>query len=124
MMQRVEAGERVNRVSAVPTFVGDEHLPRQRTTDQAVAFLKVAEGCDYRCAFCIIPKLRGDQRSRPIESIVAEAHQLAEQGVQELILISQITTNYGLELFKSKRFFLLKSWTQCSTSLLSKSSPP
>ena len=110
VLQRVEAGERVNRVSAVPTFVGDEHLPRQRTTDQAVAFLKVAEGCDYRCAFCIIPKLRGDQRSRPIESIVAEAHQLAEQGVQELILISQITTNYGLDLYgKPKLAELLRA---------------
>ena len=61
-------------MSKVPSFVADEHLPRQRTTHQAVAYLKVAEGCDYRCAFCIIPKLRGDQRSRPIESIVAEAH--------------------------------------------------
>ena len=85
-------------------------MPRQRTTDQAVAFLKVAEGCDYRCAFCIIPKLRGDQRSRPIESIVAEAHQLAEQGVQELILISQITTNYGLDLYgKPKLAELLRA---------------
>jgi ribosomal protein S12 methylthiotransferase len=64
-----------------------------------VAYLKVAEGCDYRCAFCIIPKLRGDQRSRTIESIVAEAQQLAAQGVQELVLISQITTNYGLDLY-------------------------
>jgi ribosomal protein S12 methylthiotransferase len=99
VLQRVEAGERVNRVSANPTFVADEHLPRYRTTSEAVAYLKVAEGCDYRCSFCIIPKLRGDQRSRPIESIVAEAHQLAAQGVQELILISQITTNYGLDLY-------------------------
>jgi ribosomal protein S12 methylthiotransferase len=64
-----------------------------------VAYLKVAEGCDYRCAFCIIPKLRGDQRSRPIESIVAEAQTLASQGVQELVLISQITTNYGLDIY-------------------------
>lgn len=99
VLQRVEAGERVNRVSANPTFVADEHLPRYRTTSEAVAYLKVAEGCDYRCSFCIIPKLRGDQRSRPIESIVAEARQLAAQGVQELILISQITTNYGLDLY-------------------------
>ncbi len=98
VLQRVEAGERVNQVSATPTFVADEHLPRYRTTSEAVAYLKVAEGCDYRCAFCIIPKLRGDQRSRPIDSIVAEAHQLADQGVQELVLISQITTNYGLDL--------------------------
>ena len=98
VLERVEAGERVHQVSANPTFVGDEHLPRYRTTSEAVAYLKVAEGCDYRCAFCIIPHLRGDQRSRPIESIVAEAQQLAAQGVQELVLISQITTNYGLDL--------------------------
>ena len=98
VLERVEAGERVNQVSANPTFVGDEHLPRYRTTSEAVAYLKVAEGCDYRCAFCIIPHLRGNQRSRPIESIVAEAKQLATQGVKELVLISQITTNYGLDL--------------------------
>ena len=99
VLERVEAGERVNQVSANPTFVGDEHLPSYRTTSEAVAYLKVAEGCDYRCAFCIIPKLRGYQRSRPIESIVAEAQTLASQGVQELVLISQITTNYGLDIY-------------------------
>jgi|TARA_Y100000287_G_scaffold176358_1_gene166984 ribosomal protein S12 methylthiotransferase len=103
VLERVEAGERVNRVSKNPTFVGDETLPRYRTTGEAVAYLKVAEGCDYRCAFCIIPHLRGNQRSRTIESIVAEAHQLAAQGVQELILISQITTNYGLDLYGRPR---------------------
>ena len=103
VLERVEAGERVNRVSRNPTFVGDETLPRYRTTGEAVAYLKVAEGCDYRCAFCIIPHLRGNQRSRTIESIVAEAHQLAEQGVQELILISQITTNYGLDIYGRPR---------------------
>jgi ribosomal protein S12 methylthiotransferase len=64
-----------------------------------VAYLRVAEGCDYRCAFCIIPHLRGNQRSRSIESIVAEAEQLAAEGVQEIILISQITTNYGMDIY-------------------------
>ena len=59
VLERVQAGERVNQVSPVPTFVADEHLPRYRTTSEAVAYLKVAEGCDYRCAFCIIPKLLG-----------------------------------------------------------------
>jgi len=98
VLRRVEEGERVNQVSAVPTYIADDRLPRFRTTNDAVAYLKVAEGCDYRCAFCIIPKLRGDQRSRPIASILAEAHALATQGVKELILISQITTNYGLDL--------------------------
>ena len=98
VLERVEAGERVKQVSANPTFVADEHLPRYRTTSEAVAYLKVAEGCDYRCAFCIIPHLRGDQRSRTIDSIVAEAKQMEAQGVKELVLISQISTNYGLDL--------------------------
>jgi ribosomal protein S12 methylthiotransferase len=99
VIERVEAGERVNAVSAVPTYIADEAVPRYRTTTEGVAYLRIAEGCDYRCAFCIIPHLRGNQRSRSIESIVAEAQQLAEQGVQEIILISQITTNYGLDLY-------------------------
>ncbi len=99
VLKRVENGERVNLISENPSFVGNEDLPRLRTTDAAVAYLKIAEGCDYRCSFCIIPNLRGNQRSRPIESIVAEAHQLANQGVKELILISQITTNYGIDLY-------------------------
>ncbi len=99
VLERVVAGERVRQVSAVPTFLADEHVPRKRTTTHAVAYVKVAEGCDYRCAFCIIPHLRGNQRSRSMESIQAEARQLAEQGVQELILISQITTNYGRDRY-------------------------
>lgn len=99
VIRRVEQGERVKEVSAEPTYIADETVPRYRTTSEGVAYLRVAEGCDYRCAFCIIPHLRGNQRSRTIESIVTEAQQLAEQGVQEIILISQITTNYGLDLY-------------------------
>ncbi|MBD2740960.1 30S ribosomal protein S12 methylthiotransferase RimO [Coleofasciculus sp. FACHB-1120] len=99
VVQRVEGGERVTQVSELPTYIADETTPRYRTTSEGVAYLRVAEGCDYRCAFCIIPHLRGNQRSRSIESIVAEAHQLASEGVQELILISQITTNYGLDIY-------------------------
>jgi ribosomal protein S12 methylthiotransferase len=99
VIQQVEQGQRVRAISPKPTFIADEHLPRYRTTTEGVAYVRVAEGCDYRCAFCIIPQLRGKQRSRPIESIVAEAQQLAEQGVQEIVLISQITTNYGLDLY-------------------------
>ena len=99
VIHRVESGERVKEVSAEPTYIADETVPRYRTTTEGVAYLRVAEGCDYRCAFCIIPHLRGNQRSRSIESIVTEAEQLAEQGVQEIILISQITTNYGLDLY-------------------------
>jgi len=99
VIQQVESGKRVKQVSQQPTYIADETTPRYRTTTEGVAYLRVAEGCDYRCAFCIIPHLRGNQRSRSIESIVAEAEQLAAEGVQELILISQITTNYGLDLY-------------------------
>ncbi len=99
VIERAEAGERVKAVSAEPTYIADETVPRYRTTSEGVAYVRIAEGCDYKCAFCIIPHLRGKQRSRPIESIVAEAHQLAAQGVKELILISQITTNYGVDLY-------------------------
>lgn len=100
---RVEGGERVKLVSPEPTYIADETLPRYRTTSEGVAYLRVAEGCDYRCAFCIIPHLRGNQRSRTIESIVTEAEQLADQGVQEIVLISQITTNYGLDIYGEPR---------------------
>ena len=99
VIERAEAGERFKVVSEEPTYIADETLPRYRTTSEGVAYVRIAEGCDYKCAFCIIPHLRGKQRSRPIESIVAEAHQLAAQGVKELILISQITTNYGVDLY-------------------------
>lgn len=98
-MAQVEAGERVKLVSPEPTYIADETTPRYRTTTEGVAYLRVAEGCDYRCAFCIIPHLRGHQRSRTIESIVAEAEELASQGVKEIILISQITTNYGVDIY-------------------------
>jgi hypothetical protein len=72
VVERAEAGERVHEVSANPTYIADETVPRYRTTTEGVAYVRVAEGCDYRCAFCIIPHLRGNQRSRTIESIVAE----------------------------------------------------
>lgn len=99
VIEAVEQGERVQAVSNQPVYIADENLPRYRTTTEAVAYLRVAEGCDYGCSFCIIPQLRGKQRSRPIESIVKEAETLADQGVKEIILISQITTNYGLDLY-------------------------
>lgn len=99
VIDRVEKGDRVKEVSAEPTYIADDTVPRYRTTTEGVAYLRIAEGCNYRCAFCIIPHLRGNQRSRTIESIVAEAKQLADQGVKELVLISQITTNYGTDIY-------------------------
>lgn len=110
IIERVEAGERVKQISAQPTYIADENTPRYRTTTEAVAYLRIAEGCDYRCAFCIIPHLRGNQRSRSIESIVAEAKQLAAEGVREIVLISQITTNYGIDIYgKPKLAELLRA---------------
>ena len=110
VIERVEQGERVKEITSEPNYIADETTPRYRTTTEGVAYLRVAEGCDYRCAFCIIPHLRGNQRSRTIESIVAEAQQLADQGVKEIILISQITTNYGLDIYgKPKLAELLRA---------------
>lgn len=110
VIERAEQGERLTLVSAEPTYIADETTPRYRTTTEGVAYLRVAEGCDYRCAFCIIPHLRGKARSRTIESIVAEAEQLVAQGVKEIILISQITTNYGLDIYgKPKLAELLRA---------------
>src|SRR5690349_4751260 len=81
----------------LPTYIYDADTPRKRVTPGHYAYVKIAEGCDYKCAFCIIPKMRGHYRSRPIESIVQEAKQLAAQGVKELLLISQDTTFYGID---------------------------
>ena len=85
------------------TYIGASHvLPdhsvaRIPTTHFYTAYLKVAEGCNHKCAFCIIPKIRGLQESRPIDSLVAEAHGLVEQGVREINLIAQDLTAYGRE---------------------------
>ncbi len=80
-----------------PTYIYDADTPRIFATPRHYAYVKVAEGCDYKCAFCIIPTLRGAYRSRPAESIVREARGLAARGVKELLLISQDTTFYGID---------------------------
>ena len=84
-----EAGSQV-----LPTYLYDAE-PRVFSTPRHYAYVKVAEGCDYKCSFCIIPTLRGHYRSRPADAIVREARSLAARGVRELILISQDTTFYG-----------------------------
>jgi ribosomal protein S12 methylthiotransferase len=81
-----------------PPYLYDEMAPRIRLGRSHSAYVKIAEGCNRNCAFCAIPIMRGKQRSRPIESIVAEAKQLAAEGVKELNLISQDTVNYGVDL--------------------------
>jgi len=81
----------------LPTYLYDATTPRRLATPGHYAYVKIAEGCDYKCAFCVIPKMRGHYRSRSIESVVAEAHALAARGVKELLLVSQDTTFYGLD---------------------------
>jgi ribosomal protein S12 methylthiotransferase len=81
----------------LPTYIYDAETPRFLATPRHYAYVKIAEGCDYKCAFCIIPTLRGEYRSRPADSIVREAHALAARGVKELLLISQDTTFYGVD---------------------------
>ncbi len=82
---------------SLPTYIYDAETPRLLATPRHYAYVKIAEGCDYKCAFCIIPTLRGHYRSRPAESIVREARALAERGVKELLLISQDTSFYGVD---------------------------
>jgi ribosomal protein S12 methylthiotransferase len=84
-------------VQSSPTYLYDAETPRLVTTPKHYAYVKIAEGCDYTCAFCIIPKLRGHYRSRDEDSVVAEAERLAASGVRELLLISQDTTFFGID---------------------------
>ena len=83
--------------------VYNEDLPRYVSTPEYMAYLKISEGCDKHCTYCIIPKLRGKQKSRKIEDIVAEAKSLAENGVKELVVIAQDSTMYGSDIYGEAR---------------------
>jgi ribosomal protein S12 methylthiotransferase len=82
----------------LPTYLYDETTPRLLTTPKSSAYIKIAEGCDHPCSFCVIPNLRGKFRSRRFESVVAEAKQLISRGIREITLIGQDTTCYGEDL--------------------------
>ncbi len=95
----VAAHEGVQQVHvARPEFLYDHESPRLHTTPKHVGYLKIAEGCFHPCSFCIIPKLRGAFRSRPVESIVREAEAMLSRGVREINLIAQDTTAYGRDI--------------------------
>jgi len=85
-------------IADLPNYLYDENTPRLLATPKYSAYIKIAEGCDHPCSFCIIPQLRGKFRSRRFESVVAEAQRLADQGVREITLIGQDTTCYGEDL--------------------------
>ncbi|HZE18590.1 MAG TPA: 30S ribosomal protein S12 methylthiotransferase RimO [Candidatus Angelobacter sp.] len=94
--------ERVLEVGPPGTAV-DLAAHRAVSTPRHLAYLRIADGCDFRCTFCIIPQLRGDLRSRPLESVVEEARRLAEAGTKELLLIAQDSTSYGADLYGEAR---------------------
>jgi len=91
------AGPQVT-VNARPSFIPDYATPRFRLTPRHFAYVKIAEGCNHPCSFCIIPRIRGSHRSRPIDDLERECRQLLADGVRELNLISQDSTYYGLDL--------------------------
>lgn len=82
-----------------PKYIYPEDIERQQITVGASSYLKIGEGCNYQCGYCIIPKLRGKYISRPIENIVKEANELVNKGVTEIILIAQDTSSYGIDLY-------------------------
>jgi ribosomal protein S12 methylthiotransferase len=84
------------------TFIPDYDTPRFRLTPRHFAYVKIAEGCNHPCTFCIIPQIRGRHRSRTVDSVVAEARQLVAEGVKELNLISQDTTFFGMETWEKR----------------------
>lgn len=100
-VETVMAGGTVSRFDDINAPV--DEFGRVLTTPGHYAFLRIAEGCDNWCAFCIIPKLRGKYRSRTMEHVLAEARQLADSGVKELIVIAQDITKYGMDLPEHKR---------------------
>jgi len=85
-------------IADLPNYLYDENTPRLLATPKYTAYIKIAEGCDHPCSFCIIPQLRGKFRSRRFESVIAEAQKLVKQGVREITLIGQDTTCYGEDL--------------------------
>ena len=86
-------------IEETPEYIYPENVTRQQITMGASSYLKIGEGCNYQCGYCIIPKLRGKYVSRPIENIVKEAKELVNKGVTEIVLIAQDTSSYGIDLY-------------------------
>lgn len=91
--------EGISDISQKPEYVYPESIERQQITVGASSYIKIADGCNYRCGYCIIPHLRGAYRSREIENIVKEAKTLANKGVAEIVLVAQDTTSYGTDIY-------------------------
>ena len=100
VIHQVEKGEFVNEVNEKPNYIYPEDVERQQITMGASSYLKIADGCNYRCGYCVIPYLRGNYNSRKIEDIINEAKNLVKKGVTEIILVAQDTTGYGVDIYK------------------------
>ena len=100
-IEELKGGIRSSLITDIDKHIAEE-IPRSLLTDTFSAYIKIAEGCDNHCTYCIIPKLRGKYRSRKQEDILKEARQLAKNGVKELIVIAQDTTKYGLDIYGKK----------------------
>src|SRR5947207_12916488 len=104
IVERVLANEDVDLAFAEtrPTYIPNYDTPRFRLTPSHLAYVKIAEGCNHPCSFCVIPQMRGKHRSRLPGSVLAEIHALVQEGVREINLISQATTFYGMDLWHHK----------------------
>ncbi len=91
--------EYINEVSKDPVYTYPEDVERQQITVGSSSYVKIADGCNYKCGYCVIPHLRGPYRSRPIEKIVDEVRHLGQKGVSEVVLIAQDTTGYGIDMY-------------------------
>lgn len=101
VIKSIENGEEyVQEVNKTPEYNYPETIKRQQITVGSSSYIKIADGCNYRCGYCIIPYLRGDYRSRKMENIIDEAKSLVKKGVTEIILIAQDTTGYGIDIYK------------------------
>ena len=96
------SNEYLSYVNEKPDYVYPENVERQQITMGASSYVKISEGCNYRCGYCIIPNLRGGYHSRPIENIIKEVETLVKKGVNEIVLIAQDTSSYGIDLYKKQ----------------------
>ena len=99
VIEKIDSGF-VNEVSKEPEYIYPENVERVQITMGASPYIKIADGCSYRCGYCVIPYLRGNYHSRKIEDIVSEAKALVKKGVTEIILVAQDTTGYGIDIYK------------------------
>lgn len=104
IVKQVEASDAfVSKIAEKPDYNYPENVRRQQITVGSSSYLKIAEGCNFECGYCVIPKLRGKYHSRKVEDIVEEAKELGNKGVSEIVLIAQDTTSYGIDIYGEKK---------------------